>query len=130
MKHTGVKFLENSTPEKIEKLESGRKLVTFKNHSDGTLSTEEFDTVLFAIGRNANTATLNLDSAGVKVNPKNGKVLTNEKDESSTPHIFALGDVADGKPELTPPAVMVAKISLFSDVLGWKNLVWKTFRRK
>lgn len=120
MKHVGVNFLNQATPEKIEKLENGKKLVTYKNHEDGTLLTEEFDTVMFAIGRTANTANLNLESAGVKVNPKNLKVTTNERDEATKPHIFALGDVADGKPELTPPAVMAGKY-LAARLFGGSN---------
>jgi len=110
MEKQGIKFIPKCIPVKIEKLENGKKKVTYKSLKDETLHTEEFDTVMFAIGRTANTANLNLPAAGVKVNPKNLKIITNEKDETSTPHIFALGDVSDGRPELTPPAVMAGKL--------------------
>lgn len=38
------------------------------------LLSKEFDTVLVAIGRNANTSSLNLEKIGVKINKKNNKV--------------------------------------------------------
>jgi thioredoxin reductase (NADPH) len=106
MKHRGINFVFKANITNLEKTEDDKRKVTYQL-DDGTTQTDTFDTVLFAIGRNANTVNLNLESAGVKVNPNNQKVIVNNADESSTPHIFALGDVADGRPELTPPAVMV-----------------------
>ena len=46
--------------------------------------------ILFALGRVPNTAALNLASAGVKT--ENGRVVTNDKMQTSAPHIFAAGD--------------------------------------
>jgi len=43
----------------------------------------------------------------VNLNPKNGKVMANEHEQSSAGHIFAIGDILDGKPELTPVAIQV-----------------------
>ena len=45
------------------------------------------------------------------LNPLNGKVIANEREESNLSHIFAIGDVLDGKPELTPVAVQVIEKS-------------------
>jgi len=36
---------------------------------------------------------------------KSGKIIVNDDDSTSIPHIFAIGDVAEGKLELTPPAI-------------------------
>lgn len=63
-----------------------------------------FDTVLYAIGRTACTERLNLEAAGVKAEA-NGKFKVNEKDETNVPHIYAIGDVVYGRPELTPVAI-------------------------
>ncbi len=41
------------------------------------------------------------------MNQLNGKVIANEREESNLSHIYAIGDVLDGKPELTPVAVQV-----------------------
>ena len=36
---------------------------------------------------------------------KNGKIIVNDDDSTSVPNIFAIGDVAEGKLELTPVAI-------------------------
>lgn len=66
---------------------------------------EEFDTVLFAVGRTPTTNTLNLKAAGVEVS-KTKKILTrhDEIDRTNVDHIYALGDVVEGLPELTSTA--------------------------
>jgi thioredoxin reductase (NADPH) len=43
----------------------------------------------------------------VTLNPSNGKVIANEREQSSCGHIYAIGDMLDGKPELTPVAIQV-----------------------
>jgi len=39
-----------------------------------------------------------------------GKIIVNEKDQSTAPHIYAIGDVAKGRPELTPTAIFAGKL--------------------
>jgi pyruvate/2-oxoglutarate dehydrogenase complex dihydrolipoamide dehydrogenase (E3) component len=39
-------------------------------YNDGTDFSDEFDTVVFAIGRDACTSGIGLDKIGVKLNPK------------------------------------------------------------
>jgi len=46
--------------------------------------------VLFALGRVPNTASLNLENAGVKM--EQGRIITNARMQTSAPHIFAAGD--------------------------------------
>ena len=62
---------------------------------------------MFAIGRDACTDKIGLDKVGVKSNPKNLKVYVDEKDRSNIPYVHAIGDIADGKLELTPVAIQV-----------------------
>lgn len=62
---------------------------------------------MYAIGRTANTANLQLEKAGVEVNPKNQKIKIDKEDRTTQKNIFALGDCADGIPELTPVAIRV-----------------------
>lgn len=69
-----TKFIRNATPSKLEKLDSGKIKVTF--NQDSAQHEEEFDTVLFAIGRYALTQGLQLDKAGLLVE-KNGKFKVN-----------------------------------------------------
>jgi len=107
----GVKFLNGWIPTAITKLADGtngglpRLLVTAKDTA-GTGSMEmEVNTVVFAIGRDPCTPNLKLQNAGVELSSKTGKVLTNEADQSNIPNIYAIGDVAENRPELTPVAI-------------------------
>ena len=70
---------------------------------------DEFDTVMFAIGRSADSHLLNLESVGVQT-AKNGKILANDDDTTSVQGIYAIGDVAEGRIELTPTAIMAGKL--------------------
>jgi len=103
MKEHGVKFKTKVTPSKLERVENDRIKVTF---SDGT--DDVYDTVLGAVGRTADTIKLRLESVNVDTNPKNRKIKT-INEQSSCPNIYAIGDVMDGCPELTPVAIQAGK---------------------
>jgi pyruvate/2-oxoglutarate dehydrogenase complex dihydrolipoamide dehydrogenase (E3) component len=64
------------------------KTVSFE-HQGKTISVAA-EEILFALGRVPNTASLNLENAGVKT--ENGRVVANNKMQTSAPHIFAAGD--------------------------------------
>lgn len=63
-----------------------------------------FDTVLVATGRMPDTSKLGLDVVGIK-HTKNGKIICGNDDKSSIDSVYAIGDVAEGRPELTPVAI-------------------------
>lgn len=70
---------------------------------------DEFDTVLYATGRYALTKDLNLPAAGVEVVPENGKIdAINE--QTNVSNIYAVGDVLQGRPELTPVAIHAGRL--------------------
>merc|ERR1711862_594002 len=94
-----------------EKIEDGSpaKLKVTAKYNDGTEFVDEFNTVIFAIGRDACTGNIGLDKVGVALNPKNGKVLHDEAEITNVDNIFAIGDVLDAKPELTPVAIQAGK---------------------
>lgn len=77
MKDSHTKFIEGATPDKLEKLENGMIKVTYKQ--GGEEKTEEYETVLFAMGRYALTANINLEAAGV-IAEKNGKFKVNDQE--------------------------------------------------
>lgn len=94
MKKTGVKFLYATNPLKLEKSDkNGRIKVTYK-YID-IENSEDFDTVIFAIGRQASSEKLKLKKAGVSVY-KDGKIEVNDEEQTSVPHIYAIGDVIRG----------------------------------
>jgi len=111
MAATGCNFKYACTPDSLEKTDDGKILVTYtENTSDGKRQKRQatYDTVLFATGRTADTAGLNLEAAGVKT-ASNGKFdVVNEA--TNVPHIFAIGDVVNGRQELTPVAIQAGTL--------------------
>ena len=105
MKNEGVKFIRPCVPTSIEQIESGTpgKLKVTAKMSDGQIVTDEYNTVLFGIGRKPLTNNLGLEKIGVKIS-KNGKIPT-IYEQTNVPHIYAVGDILEGKPELTPVAI-------------------------
>jgi len=104
MSKLGVNFLRPANPIKLEKTDDNRIKVTI--HHDDTLSesTEVYDTVLWAVGRDPETKSIAADKAGILL-AKSGKILVDEKEQTNVPNIFCIGDVAEGRPELTPAAI-------------------------
>ena len=75
---------------------------TYRVHlEDGT--THETDLVMYATGRNPNTAGLGLMNAGVELD-RNGAVVVDAHSKSSVDNIYAVGDVTD-RVALTPIAI-------------------------
>ncbi|KAM6297798.1 thioredoxin reductase 2, mitochondrial isoform 2-T2 [Aegotheles albertisi] len=110
MESYGTKFLKRCFPTKVEKLESNRLQVTWKNTDLGTEETGLFDTVMWAVGRAPETETLNLETVGVKTNSETGKIIVDASEATSVPHIYAVGDITEGRPELTPTAIAAGKL--------------------
>ncbi|KAL7832958.1 hypothetical protein SRHO_G00299760 [Serrasalmus rhombeus] len=113
METHGVKFLKKFVPVKVEELEAGtpgRLKVTAKSTETDEVFEGEYNTVLIAVGRDACTGNIGLDKAGVKVNPKNGKIPVNDEEQTNIPHIYAIGDILEGKWELTPVAIQAGKL--------------------
>jgi pyruvate/2-oxoglutarate dehydrogenase complex dihydrolipoamide dehydrogenase (E3) component len=103
MEKNHTKFIQGATPSKLEKPDPvGPIKVTY--NLGKVEKVEEYDTVLFAIGRYAVTKGLKLENAGVKVE-FNGKFIVNDVEQTNVSHIYAIGDVIDGKLELTPVAI-------------------------
>ncbi|MDB2613738.1 dihydrolipoyl dehydrogenase [Chlamydiales bacterium] len=86
-KKKGIIIHAGSVVETVEKTEKG---ITVKLGNGETI---DGDIAIVAIGRKMNTDKIGLDKIGVKVHP-NGIIETNEKMETSVPHIYAVGDIA------------------------------------
>jgi len=108
--------MKGAVPTSVEKLENGMKKVHWQC-KDGSVGSDEYDTVMFAVGRDVCTGGMGLDKAGVQVNPKTGKIPT-VNEQTNVPHIYAIGDVIDGDAltppsqltELTPVAIQAGKL--------------------
>lgn len=112
MEAHGINFIRECVPTAIEEIEPGTpgKLKVSAKYTDGTDFSDEFNSVVFAIGRDACTSNIGLDKIGVQLNPKNGKIIHDTAEKSSVDHVFAIGDVLDEKPELTPVAIQAGKL--------------------
>ena len=80
-KKCGINFIRPCVPTKLEKVGDGEqkgKIRVHAKYQDGTVYEDVFDTVMFAVGREAETAKLGLTSVGVATNPKNKKIVVNE----------------------------------------------------
>lgn len=82
-------------------------VVTFSK--DGATQEVSAMHLLNALGRRPNVAGLNLTNAGVETQPS-GRIRVNEMQQSSTPHIYAGGDVASPH-EIVHLAVMQGEIA-------------------
>lgn len=108
MTEAGTKFIRPAQPTSIVKGADGKLTVTWTDSDTGKASSDVFDTVFVATGRAPDTGKLNLEAAGVEVT-KEGKIPT-VGEQTNVPHIYAIGDVLAGKPELTPVAIAAGRL--------------------
>lgn len=102
---TGVKILTEVLPVAVEKQAAdGRLLVRFS-----TGDSDVFDTVLSARGRYPDLGALNAVGVGLATDPSSGRLVC-EGEQTSVPHIYAVGDVVQGTPELTPVAIQAGTL--------------------
>ena len=94
----GIALEVNTDLTALERLPDGRFRAT-----DTQGRARAFDAVLFATGRNPNTAGLGLQEAGVVLG-KDGAVTVDAYSQTNVPSIFAVGDVT-GRIQLTPVAI-------------------------
>ncbi|CBN76987.1 Thioredoxin reductase [Ectocarpus siliculosus] len=110
MEAEGTRFLRPAVPQRISKTEQGRLLVRWREGEgdDQTTKEEEFDTVLAATGRRADTQGLGLERLGVTLS-NNGKMVC-RNEETTVAGVFGIGDAVEGVPELTPSAVQAGRL--------------------
>lgn len=67
----------------------------------------DFDSVIWAVGRSANTRSLNLDAAGIEVQA-NGIIPVDEYQNTNVAGVYAIGDIT-GRVPLTPVAIAAGR---------------------
>ncbi|KAK6035413.1 hypothetical protein COOONC_27082, partial [Cooperia oncophora] len=94
-------LLFSAIPTRIEEIEpktktkAGRLRVYFARKVSDTQTeehSEEFNTVVIAIGRDAMTQDIGLDVVGVET-ARNGKVKCRREQSLTCPYVYAIGDV-------------------------------------
>jgi dihydrolipoamide dehydrogenase len=105
----GMKILEKATVKKLDRKPGVG--VTAHIERDGKVETQDFDTVISAVGIVGNVENLGLEALGVKIDRTH--VVTDEYCRTGVPGLYAIGDIA-GAPWLAHKAshegVMVAEL--------------------
>lgn len=110
MQKRGTRFIYSAVPQQFNRNpETGKIACQYKDLDFQETFTEEYDTVLLAIGRTPETKTMGLESFGVKLS-NSGKIIVDQFEKSSIDSIYSIGDCAEGRPELTPSAIMAGKM--------------------
>ncbi|ODM95501.1 Thioredoxin reductase 1, cytoplasmic [Orchesella cincta] len=103
-----VKITRSTNPTKITLANDGEPPllnVEYENLDTKTTHKEQYNTILIAIGRSPCTPGLNLEKVPkIKVDA-DGYIITDVTERTGYPNIFAIGDCAKGRPQLTPPAI-------------------------
>lgn len=110
MERRGVKFAKDIVPSRFERATDGKKVNVFTRDGGEESLFGQFDTVLMAVGRNGCANRLNLDKVGVMLKRTTGKIFVDKSDCTNIGNIFAIGDVVEGRLELTPPAIVAGKL--------------------
>ncbi|EHA99506.1 Thioredoxin reductase 1, cytoplasmic [Heterocephalus glaber] len=113
MEEHGIKFIKQFVPIKIEQIEAGtpgRLKVTAQSTNSMETIEGEYNTVLLAIGRDSCTRNIGLETVGVKINAKTGKIPVTDEEQTNVPYIYAIGDILEGKLELTPVAIQAGRL--------------------
>jgi dihydrolipoamide dehydrogenase len=127
LKKEGMKFLLGAkvTAAKVSENEVNLSI----EHEQNKISIDA-DVVLVCVGRKPYTAGLQLDEAGIALNPK-GLVSVDANFRTSKPHIFAIGDVIDGpmlahkaSHEGTAAAEIIAGLNPHINYLSIPNVVY------
>ncbi|OUR67138.1 glutathione-disulfide reductase, partial [Cycloclasticus sp. 46_83_sub15_T18] len=103
MQQQGIQLVLQTSPSSIEKNEQGKLII---NSEQGALE-GEFDELIWAIGRQANTDSLNIEKAAVSVDKK-GFIVTDQWQQTTQQNIYSVGDVT-GRAALTPVAIAAAR---------------------
>ena len=107
MKKMGMEFNLECPVQSVEESPVGAKVVC-KNKAGETVSFEA-EKVLVAIGRKANTASLNLEAG--KIDNDRGRIIVNDKMETNVPGVYAIGDCVLGHAQLAHTASAMGEVA-------------------
>ena len=107
MKKMGMEFNLECPVQAVEESPVGAKVVC-RNKAGETVSFEA-EKVLVAIGRKANTASLNLEAGGL--NNDRGRILVNDRMETNVPGVYAIGDCVFGRAQLAHTASAMGEVA-------------------
>jgi NAD(P) transhydrogenase len=93
------------------------EVVSVRKTGEGTVVAElksrkeiHSQALLYTVGRQGNTSTLNLEAAGLHADDR-GRIKVNEHYQTSVPHVYAAGDVI-GFPSLASVSMMQGRLAI------------------
>ena len=107
MKKMGIKFYLECPVQSMAANPAGAEVVC--RSKDNQTIRFVAEKVLVAVGRHANTDSLRLDAGGIK--HEKGRILVNEKMETSVPGIYAIGDCVKGYAQLAHTASAMGEVA-------------------
>ena len=107
MKKMGMEFHLECPVQSVEASPMGAKVVC--RDKSGAVVSFEAEKVLVAIGRKANTASLNLEAG--QVEHDRGRILVNDRMETSVPGVYAIGDCVFGHAQLAHTASAMGEVA-------------------
>jgi dihydrolipoyl dehydrogenase len=107
-KKKGIRIETESKVEAVKKDANGA-MVTFKDKT-GKSQTISAEKVLIAVGRRPLTENIGLEKTKAKV--ERGYIHTNAYMETDEPHLYAIGDIVAGQPQLAHAASMEGIIAV------------------
>uniref|UniRef100_A0A9J8D7Y9 thioredoxin-disulfide reductase (NADPH) n=2 Tax=Cyprinus carpio carpio TaxID=630221 RepID=A0A9J8D7Y9_CYPCA len=122
MEAHGIKFSWKCTPKRVKKLPSGLLQVTWMDLNTTEEHQDTFNSVLWAVGE-----------ALMHLKHINGKIIVAADEATSVPNIFAIGDIAEGRPELTPTAIKAGRllarrlVGRSTELMNYENVATTVF---
>ena len=107
MKKMGMDFNLECPVQSVEASPVGAKVIC-KNKAGKTVSFEA-EKVLVAIGRRANTASLNLEAGGI--DNDRGRIIVNDRMQTNVPGVYAIGDCVFGRAQLAHTASAMGEVA-------------------
>ena len=107
MKKMGIAFALECPVQAVETSPVGAKVVCTTKSGDTV--TFEAEKVLVAIGRKANTASLDLEAGGIRND--RGRILVNDRMQTNVPGVYAIGDCVFGKAQLAHTASAMGEVA-------------------
>ena len=107
MKNMGVEFYTESPVKAVANTGEGVKVIC--DTKDGGEMELEAQKVLVAVGRRANTDSLDLAAAGI--NNDRGRIIVNDKMETNVPGVYAIGDCVMGRAQLAHTASAMGEVA-------------------
>lgn len=107
MKNMGVEFYTESPVKAVMNTGEGVKVIC--DTKDGGEMELEAQKVLVAVGRRANTDSLDLAAAGI--NNDRGRIIVNDKMETNVPGVYAIGDCVMGRAQLAHTASAMGEVA-------------------